>query len=164
MVEINSNPFFIERYAVISEFADKVNRVSGGVFDYQTYKNKYSELISRKHQFEEWEAFLKKFFTSVISDACVYLIDFATKNKGPREIFNEEIKIINQIKKRVDVNNLRYEELVTLRIEIDDIGKVIEEKITFCKKDRFWKWAERIISYLLGIITTVVLYFILKKV
>jgi len=166
MVENNQtqSPFFIaERYSLISEFADKVNRVSGGVFDYQTYKNKYAELISKKPEFEEWESFLKKFFISSLDNACIYLITFATKNKNLKETFRDELKRLNEIKKRVDVNNLKYEDLVSIKIEIDDIGKVIEEKVAFCKKDNFWKWVNRIGGFLIGIITTIIISLIMKK-
>ena len=91
MVENNQFAFFVERYTLISQFTDKINRTSEGLFNYQTYKNKYSELISQKNNdYEEWENFLKKFIATTIKDACVHLTSYATTNKNLKEKFSKD--------------------------------------------------------------------------
>ncbi|MFA5061287.1 MAG: hypothetical protein WC494_03155 [Candidatus Pacearchaeota archaeon] len=100
----------------------------------------------------EWKTFLLKF-----------IINLEGKIKKFKDILIEEEKSLKKIKSKVDCNNLPLGDYEDLWDNLDTISRKILSKINSEKRNIKRNWIGYIISFILGMIATIITSYLLKN-
>ena len=141
--------YYGEKFRIISELADEIS-------NYNEYKERYAELISKNASNKEWEEFLINYYSRVIEDGAWTIKKWINENNKNIQDFSSEINRLEQINKKAKLETLDFEQLHILRLELIEISSKSKNKITLGKLQTKRIWIERSIGILIGIITSII--------
>jgi len=153
MVEENKiSEFYIgEQFNIISQIANKIG-------DYTEFNNRYAEMIVKKANLNEWDKFLVNFYKRVLEDATQIYLKLINNKIELKVRLNNESNNLNKIRERLLLNDLKLEELHSIKNNISEIIDRIINQIELNKLTAWEKWKERIIGLIIGIIGSIVIY------
>lgn len=150
-------------FAFIIYTFEKISEIGDLFGDYIEYKEKYDELLSKKENDQDiWFDLFDKYSKRVLVDWINALIDAIVNKKHISQNYSKIRSGLLDIKKKIATLDIPHTELMTdyrskiKKYESEIIENLVIEKTT---NRRYWKGI--IIGFTLGIIASIIGYFII---
>ena len=137
---------------------NEISKIASQFGEYNGFKNRYAELISKKANDEEWNNFLIHFFKKVLEDAITHFLDKINKDKKLSCNAQKEKKELEEIKEKIILNNLSLIEMHQLKTKINNNLELIYNQRELIKIINKEKWKDRVIGFVIGLVGGFVLY------
>jgi len=135
-----------------------ISRQSG---EYIEFKDKYEELISKNTLNKpECDSFLCKFFKKVLEDGINSFLSKVSEDTKLQCSVQKEIKNLEDIRKKLLLNDLDIAELYSLRNKVNEELSSIRNQRILIKLTKKEKWKERGLGFILGIIGAIILKYV----
>ncbi len=146
-------------YAYIGEQFNKISEIADKIGEYKEFKEKYSELLSKKEADGKiWDDFLTKFYARVLEDWAKWMIDVIKSRETSGQSFAEIIHKLSEHIKKLQIETANYTELSQTHKDIEHIRDEAREKLKIERYERKERWKERIISFILGVVGAYLLW------
>lgn len=151
----------VKRHAEVNLFyigteIQRISEIADSIGEYETFKEKYSQLISKKTSNDEWNEYLKKYYHRVLLDAVGYLHNKIDSRKTKGQSFSKINHELDDHQMRLDTNNLTMKDFNLIRTALLRLDKEIYENIEIekCNKRQFWNgiWLGAFVGLILGLI------------
>ena len=142
----------------INTHYNNILNISKQFGEYSEFKNRYSELISKKPLDKlKCDIFLVNFYKKILEDAINSFLSRINENEKLRCNVQKEITNLKKIKEKLWLNNLKLLDLYKLKDEINETLNYVWNQDNLIKLTNREKWKERGIGILIALGTGIIL-------